>query len=93
MDVSTSVVAVTNSTLWVDTTSGPITVTLPASPIQGDTIRIFDVAKTFDTNNLTVARNGNLIQGDADNLTVATEGAAFDLIFYSVARGWRIFSI
>jgi hypothetical protein len=79
--------------LWINTTSAAITVTLPANPQQGDTIRFVDVAKTFDTNNLTVARNGKLIQGDAENLTVATESAAFDLVFYNNTYGWRIFSI
>jgi hypothetical protein len=59
----------------------------------GDTIRLIDVAKTFDTNALTVARNGKLIQGDAENLTVSTESAAFELIFSGDTFGWRIFSI
>ena len=66
---------------------------MPASPNTGDTIRIFDVTKTFDTNNLTVARNGRLIQGDADNLTVNIEGAAFELVYSGDTYGWRIFTV
>jgi hypothetical protein len=31
--------------------------------------------------------------GAADNLTVSTEGAAFDLIYYNATFGWRIFTI
>ena len=56
-----------------------VTVALPASPNKGDTVRIFDVAKTFDSNSLTIARNGKLM-GDASDMTVGAEGAAFDLV-------------
>jgi hypothetical protein len=74
--------------LWIDTTSGTVTVTLPASPNQGDEIRFIDVAGTFDTNNLTIARNGKPIQGDAANMTVSTERAAFSLVYYDATQGW-----
>jgi hypothetical protein len=90
---ATSFSAVAFNCYFVNTTSGAVTATLPASPTVGDTIRFLDVAKTFDTNNFTVARNGNLIQGDADNLTVATESAAFELIWSGATFGWRIFSV
>lgn len=80
--------------LWVNTTSTVITVTLPVAPLKGDTIRIVDIANTFNTNNLTLARNGQPIMSDSSgNMTVATQGAAFDLIYYDATRGWRIFTI
>jgi hypothetical protein len=91
--VSSSTTTSSNTLNWCDTTSAGFTLTLPASPIQGDIVRIVDISSTFNTNNLTVGRNGNLIQGDAANMTVATQGAAFDLIYYNVAKGWRIFTI
>jgi len=78
---------------FVNTTSGVITATLPDAPVIGDSIRFFDVAKTFDTNTFTVGRNGKLLQGDAANMTVTTEGAAFELVFCNDTFGWRIFSI
>lgn len=90
---STSFAAVAFGGYFVNTSSGGVTCTLPASPNTGDTIRFFDVAKTFDSNALTVARNGKLIQGDAENLTVSTESAAFELVFSNDTFGWRIFSI
>jgi len=74
-------------------TAGGFTITLPSDPATGDRIRFFDCAKVFDTSNLTVRRNGKLIQGDAANLTVSTEGAAFELVFYNNTYGWRIFTI
>lgn len=78
---------------FVNTTAGVITATLPSSPVVGDTIRFLDVAKTFDSNTFTVGRNGNLIQGDAADMTVTTEGAAFELIFSGATFGWRIFTV
>jgi len=93
VDVTGPVTATAFQFMWVDTTSAPITITLPASPSKGDTIRFVDVANRFDTNNLTIARNGKLIMGAADNMTVDTEGAAFDLIFYNDTYGWRIFTV
>lgn len=74
--------------LWIDTSLGAVTVTLPASPNQGDEIRVIDVAGTFDTTNLTIARNGKPIQGDAADMTVSTERAAFSLVYYNSTNGW-----
>ena len=91
VDVSSGRTTSSWETNWC--TAGGFTITLPASPAKGDRIRFFDCAKVFDTNNLTVARNGKLIQGDAANLTVNTEGAAFELVFYNNTYGWRIFTI
>lgn len=90
---STSFSAAAFNCYFVNTSGGVVTATLPSSPAVGDTIRFLDVAKTFDSNAFTVGRNGKLIQGDAANLTVNSESAAFDLIFSGNTYGWRIFSI
>ena len=93
-DVTSNITAATWNCYFVDTNGGARTITLPNSGlIKGDTIRFLDLRKTFDTNALTIARNGQPIQGDAADLTVNTEGAAFDLIWHSSTYGWRIFSI
>ena len=70
-----------------------MTATLPSNPNLGAKVTFYDVAKTFDSNALTVNRNGKLIQGDSANLTVNTESAAFSLVFSGDSYGWRIFSI
>lgn len=75
---------------FVDTSSSAITATLPASPTAGDTVRFIDLGATFDTNNLTVARNSKKIQGDASDLTVATERAGLALVFSGDAQGWLL---
>ena len=76
--------------LFVDCSGGVVTVTLPASPSMGDEIRIIDATGSASTNNITVARNGNNIQGVADNLTIDTDRAAFGLVYYNSTQGWLL---
>src|SRR6056300_172213 len=87
-DGSTVTVASAREGYFIDTTSFAHTVQLPASPTIGDEISIIDVAGTFDTNNLTVDRNGKPIQGSAADLTVSVERAGFTLVFYNDTQGW-----
>jgi hypothetical protein len=75
---------------FVDTTSTTITATLPSSPTIGDFVSFIDYAGTFDTNNLTVARNGKNIQGAAEDLTVAVERAGFTLVYADTTQGWLL---
>jgi len=75
---------------FMNTTSGAITLTLPGSPTLGDEISFIDYAGTFDTNNLTIARNGKNINGAASDLTVATERAANTLVYTDTTQGWLL---
>ena len=82
--------AVVQKAYFIDTSSNAVTATLPGSASIGDEIRFLDVSATFDTNNLTVGRNSHKIQGDASDLTVATERAGFALVYYNATQGWLI---
>ena len=75
---------------FVDTTLGAIIATLPSSPTIGDFVSFIDYAGTFDTNSLTVARNGKNIQGVAEDLTVSIERAGFTLVFSDNTQGWLL---
>jgi hypothetical protein len=75
--------------LLVDTSGGARTITLPASPAAGDEVTFLDAKYTFDSNNLTVGRNSSNIVNAAADLTVATEGAGFTLVYSGDATvGW-----
>ncbi len=76
--------------VFANTTSGAFTVTLPASPSLGDEVSIVDYAGTFDTNNLTVGRNSQKIEGSAADLTVSIERAGFTLVFTDSTQGWLL---
>lgn len=82
-----------NHVYWADTSGGPITLTLPASPRTGDLIRIYDTAGTFGTNNLTIGNNGHRIQRQLDTMVVSTNGAAFALVYYDATAGWLLETI
>jgi len=80
--------AVAGDKIFVDTNSGAVTITLPASPSVGDQVNFVDSRYTFDTNALTVARNGSKITNATADLVVNTEGAAFGLVYSGSDVGW-----
>ena len=55
-----------------------------------DEVRFVDLANHFDTNNLTIGRNSEKIDGATSDLTVATEGAAFALVYSGSTYGWKL---
>ena len=66
-----------------------ITLTLPASPVLGDEIVITDIAGTAFNTPFTVARNGKLIQGLAEDLIFNVANQTVRLVFSNDAYGWR----
>ena len=87
---TSSFTAVAGEGYFVNTTSGVITVTLPASATIGNEIAIIDYAGTADTNNITIGRNSHKIQGAASDMTVSTERAAFTLVYVDATQGWLL---
>ena len=88
-DGSTGLTAVAGRGYFIDTTSGTVTVTLPASPKIGDTLGIIDYAGTFSTNNVTLDRNGNNIKGSAANETLSTNNGAYTYVYIDDTQGWK----
>jgi len=90
-DIKTaSFTATDNQGFFVNTTSGEITVTLPASPSAGDVIGIKDYANTFDTNKCILNANGNKIQGSTTNFNITVEGSSIIIIYVDSTKGWVI---
>src|SRR6056300_1911935 len=81
--------AVAGEGYFVDTNSvGAVTATLPGSPSAGDTIAFKDYAANFGTNALTIARNGNNIQGAANDSLISTNRASVVLVYIDATKGW-----
>jgi len=75
---------------FINTTSGAITMTLPAG-VLGEEVVFIDYAGTFDTNNLTIASNGSeKIVASTNNLTVGTERAGNTLVYTDGTQGWLL---
>jgi hypothetical protein len=81
--------AVSGKGYFVNTTSGAVTVTLPASPSAGDIVSISDYALTAQTNNITVGRNSSNIDGGAFDLILGTKGIATTLVYADATKGWK----
>ena len=89
-DGSTALLVAANDRYFINTTAGAQTVNLPASPLVGDQVHLLDLAGTFDTNNLTIGRNGLKIMGQTADMTVTVEDAALQLVYTGATYGWKL---
>jgi hypothetical protein len=74
---------------FIDTSSGAVTVTLPASPSAGDIVSVSDYAKSANTNNITIGRNSSKIDGETVDLVLDTKGIATTLVYVDATKGWK----
>ena len=81
--------AVSGNGYFVNTTSGAITVTLPASPSAGDIVGIKDYAGTFATNNVTLGRNSSNIDAAATDATLSTNNLSVFFVYVDGTQGWK----
>ena len=80
--------AVSGKGYFVNTTSGAVTVSLPAGSV-GDEIHFVDYASTFDTNKIVFNANGSeKIQGRSTPAKNSTENAIVRLIYQDATKGW-----
>jgi hypothetical protein len=70
--------------------SGAVTLTLPTSPSLGDEIVVTDITGLANQNNITISRNGQPIQGLAEDLIVDIANATIRLVYSDTSRGWRL---
>lgn len=90
-EVTSNVSIVANDEVFADTTSGIITLTLPASPANGSRVRVIDPKGTWGTNKCVIARNGNKIAGFSSDLELTVPSDSVNLVFYSTTSDWRLY--
>ena len=92
VQTSTPFTAVAGNGYPINTTSGAITMNLPAGTV-GDEIAVIDYAGTFDTNALTIAANGSeKIKGSTEDATLETERQAATIVYVDSTQGWVVVS-
>jgi hypothetical protein len=89
---TTTYTAVAGDRINADTTGGAFTITLPATPATYAEVTFADHAGTWKTNNLTVARNSQNINGGAADLTCDVNGKQFTVRYEGATIGWRIYT-
>jgi hypothetical protein len=72
------------------TSASALTLTLPATPALNDEIQLVDASGNASTYNITVARNGNLINGGAGNLIIDNNGGWYTLLYTGATYGWKV---
>ena len=85
--ISANTTATSGSQYLVNTSGGPRTLTLPATPAANAVVIIADDAN-FNTNNLTVLRNGSTINSVADDLTIDIGYSVTTLVYDGTT--WRV---
>jgi len=86
-----SFTAVSGNGYFVNTTSGAVTVTLPATPSAGNIVYVKDYTGTFSTNACTVARNGSNIRGAALDFNLEKNNSGGVFIYVDATEGWQVF--
>src|SRR6056300_59092 len=87
-DGSTGLTAVAGRGYFIDTTSGTVTVTLPASPSAGDVVVLKDYARTWGTNAVSIA--STTFDGVSNNPSFSTEGQTITLVYMDGTKGWSL---
>jgi hypothetical protein len=77
--------------ILADTSGGAFTVTLPATPATGAQVIVADPTGDWDTNNLTIDRNGKTISGVAEDLVCDISGASVQLVYDGTAT-WAVYA-
>ena len=78
-----------NDIIFVNTSASAHTITLPASPVLGHKVLISDLSNNSSTNNITVGRNSEKIDGAEDNFTIDINNGSVEFIYTNTTYGWR----
>ena len=81
--------AVSGDGFFVNTSGGAVTVTLPSSPSAGDIVAFKDYANSWDSNAVTLCRNGSKINGQCSNTDLVVDSQSVTLIYVDGTKGWQ----
>lgn len=74
--------------LLIDCSSGPITLTLPASPNDGDIVSFMHIDGDITSNTITISRNGNKIENISEDLIIDIENFKVELVYRESDLSW-----
>ena len=81
--------AATGDAILADTSGGAWVLTLPSSQSVGNVIRVCDIAGTFGTYNLQVARNGSEINNVSEDMYLDISDVSVMFVYTGATYGWR----
>ena len=85
---TTTFTAANGEGYFVDTSSGAVTVNLPAGS-AGAIVAFADYTRTFNSNNLTVSPNGSeKIGGIAEDAKLTVDGQSATFVYVDATEGW-----
>ena len=73
---------------FCNTSGGAFNITLPSSPTAGDIVALKDYNGTFNTNNLTIDRNGSPLNGATSNFALTVNHTSMTLVYVDGTEGW-----
>lgn len=89
--VQDAIAALNGQRVFIDTSAGPQSVTLPASPSNNDRRRFYDRKGTFSSvKAATINRNGKTINLTAANLVLDIADVGVELTYNSATNDWQI---
>ena len=91
-NVSTTFTATVNDRILANSSGGTFTITLPLNStlLVNDVVQIVDVTGSFNTNNVTLGRNGSKIQNLSEDLVLDINNIAVTMIYTGSTYGWII---
>jgi hypothetical protein len=91
--VSVNTLAVNKSSTFVNTLTGSVTITCPASPVLNNYFVVGDYASSFNTNPCIINRNGSNIMGLAENMIINTDNSTVKLVYIDSVQGWKVITL
>lgn len=79
-----------NGGLYQCNLAAPATLTAPLRPKNGARFGVIDTGANFATENLTIGRNGQLVQGSATNLVLSASGFSGVWFFDADTGNWAL---